>query len=141
MASWISRRSQTFNLGYKDEDHSRNSKRVIFIFHLLDCQSVHIIKSNLNRVQIRGESSLIVEGICLCRLAYLHEDVEPKIVHHNMKSSNILLDHHWNPKISDVGLAKLHGPEWSISTSCELRNSGLVQTHNQLAYEHCLCFH
>ncbi|KAK9181853.1 hypothetical protein WN944_024993 [Citrus x changshan-huyou] len=59
-------------------------------------------------------------------LAYLHEDIEPKIVHHNMKSSNILLDHHWNPKISDVGLAKLHGSEWSISTSCELRNSGYL---------------
>lgn len=79
--------------------------------------------------------------ICLRRLAYLHEDIEPKIVHQNMKSSNILLDHHWNPKISDFGLAKLYGPEWSISTSCELRNSGLAQMHKQLAYEHFLCFH
>ncbi|XP_050221080.1 probable serine/threonine-protein kinase At1g01540 [Mercurialis annua] len=40
-------------------------------------------------------------------LAYLHEDIEPKIVHHNLKSCNILLDHHWNPKISDYGIVKL----------------------------------
>uniref|UniRef100_A0A6N2N677 non-specific serine/threonine protein kinase n=1 Tax=Salix viminalis TaxID=40686 RepID=A0A6N2N677_SALVM len=27
-------------------------------------------------------------------LAYLHEDIEPKIIHQNLKSSHILLDHH-----------------------------------------------
>jgi serine/threonine protein kinase len=50
--------------------------------------------------------------MCLCRLAYLHEDLEPKILHRCLKSSNILLDHQWNPKITDFGLAKLFGPEW-----------------------------
>ncbi|KAI9084171.1 hypothetical protein K1719_033842 [Acacia pycnantha] len=40
-------------------------------------------------------------------LAYLHEDVEPKILHGNLKSSNILLDRQWNPKISDFGLTNL----------------------------------
>ncbi|PKA50386.1 putative serine/threonine-protein kinase [Apostasia shenzhenica] len=43
-------------------------------------------------------------------LAYLHEGLEPKVVHRDIKSSNILLDRQWNPKISDFGLAKLLGP-------------------------------
>lgn len=47
------------------------------------------------------------------RLAYLHEDLEPKVIHRCLKSSNILLDHKWNPKITDFGLARLFGPEWS----------------------------
>ncbi|KAH7854439.1 hypothetical protein Vadar_013846 [Vaccinium darrowii] len=51
-------------------------------------------------------------------LAYLHEDIEPKIVHQHIKSSNILLDHQWNPKISDLGVAQVLGSDWShIATS------------------------
>lgn len=50
----------------------------------------------------------------ICRLAYLHEDVEPKILHRSIRSSNILLDRQWNPKISDFGLAKLFGPDWGL---------------------------
>ncbi|KAM3222363.1 putative LRR receptor-like serine/threonine-protein kinase [Capsicum annuum] len=41
-------------------------------------------------------------------LAYLHEESSPKIVHRDIKTSNILLDKDFNPKISDFGLAKLH---------------------------------
>eukprot|EP01018_Ginkgo_biloba_P031196 Gb_10938 [translate_table: standard] len=40
-------------------------------------------------------------------LAYLHEEVEPHIVHRDIKASNILLDKDLNPKIADFGLAKL----------------------------------
>ncbi|OVA15863.1 Protein kinase domain [Macleaya cordata] len=41
-------------------------------------------------------------------LAYLHEESRPRIVHRDVKASNILLDTDLNPKISDFGLAKLY---------------------------------
>ncbi|XP_073046280.1 probable receptor-like protein kinase At5g18500 [Primulina eburnea] len=42
-------------------------------------------------------------------IAYLHEAIDPKVVHRDIKSSNILIDDDFNAKISDFGLAKLLG--------------------------------
>ncbi|XP_072970574.1 probable serine/threonine-protein kinase At1g01540 [Typha angustifolia] len=59
-------------------------------------------------------------------LMYLHEGLEPKVVHRDVKSSNILLDRHWNPKLSDFGLAKLLGPERSYVTTRVMGTFGYV---------------
>lgn len=51
------------------------------------------------------------------RLAYLHEGIDPKVVHRDIKSSNILIDEEFSGRLSDFGLAKLLGSDKSyVST-------------------------
>ncbi|KAJ1385315.1 Serine/threonine-protein kinase, active site [Sesbania bispinosa] len=81
-----------------------------------------------------------VEGVH--RLAYLHEAIEPKVIHRDIKSSNILIDDEFNAKVSDFGLAKLlDSGESHITTRVmgtfgyvapEYANSGLLNEKSDI---------
>ncbi|KAJ9555353.1 hypothetical protein OSB04_009967 [Centaurea solstitialis] len=58
-------------------------------------------------------------------LSYLHHDCKPQILHLNLKSTNILLDENYEPKLSDYGLVKLLPL---------LDSYGLTRFHNAVGY-------
>ncbi|XP_034711084.1 rust resistance kinase Lr10-like isoform X1 [Vitis riparia] len=56
-------------------------------------------------------------------IEYLHQGCDQRILHFDIKPHNILLDHNFNPKISDFGLAKLCSKEQSAVSMSVIRGT------------------
>ncbi|XP_015699072.1 receptor-like serine/threonine-protein kinase ALE2 isoform X6 [Oryza brachyantha] len=103
MLSRLHHRNLVKLIGICTEEHIR-----CLVYELIPNGSVesHLHGSDKGTSPLDWDARLRIALGAARALAYLHEDSSPRVIHRDFKSSNILLEHDFTPKVSDFGLAR-----------------------------------
>ncbi|PQM43195.1 receptor-like serine/threonine-protein kinase NCRK isoform X1 [Prunus yedoensis var. nudiflora] len=103
-------------LGYCFETHGKNAERLLVFEYMNNGNLRDCLDGDEGKNIDWGTRVAIAIGAAR-GLEYLHEAAAPRILHRDVKSTNILLDENWQAKITDLGMAKRLKADGLPSTS------------------------
>ncbi|CAK9326350.1 unnamed protein product [Citrullus colocynthis] len=89
-------------VGYCISDYQR-----LLVYDYVPNNTLHYHLHGENRPVLAWATRVRIAAGAARGIAYLHEDCHPRIIHRDIKSSNILLDINFEAQVADFGLAKL----------------------------------
>ncbi|KAF7810035.1 putative serine/threonine-protein kinase PBL19 [Senna tora] len=105
-------------LGYCSIDGERGIQRLL-VYEFMTNRSLEDHIFNRNFPSLPWKTRLQIMLGAAKGLAYLHEGLEVQVIYRDFKTSNVLLDADFNPKLSDFGLAREgpRGDDTHVSTA------------------------
>ncbi|WJX14845.1 non-specific serine/threonine protein kinase [Trifolium repens] len=106
----------------------------LLVYEFLPNKSLdYFIFDPIKKAQLNWERRYKIIGGIARGLLYLHEDSRLRIIHRDLKTSNILLDGNLNAKISDFGMARL-----LLVDQTQVNTDKVVGTYGYMAPEYAM---
>ncbi|KAJ7223760.1 hypothetical protein O6H91_Y465100 [Diphasiastrum complanatum] len=120
-------------LGYCSEIKGKEIQRIL-VYDFMENGNLREHLSNVGNKTLNWDTRLQIAVGAARGLEYLHEAADPRVLHRDFKSQNILLDYKWRAKVADFGMAKVI--ESSDFTGCTNSPAQMLGTFGYLAPEY-----
>ncbi|KAI3847418.1 hypothetical protein MKW98_032744 [Papaver atlanticum] len=103
-------------IGYHDKG---DEHELFIVYELMPLRSLdlHLHGHEIGKKPLDWKTRMKVAVGVAKALEYLHDQNDPPVIYGDLKTSSILLDEQFNPKLSDFSFAKL-GPTWDCRKVC-----------------------
>ncbi|WOK95399.1 receptor-like serine/threonine-protein kinase NCRK isoform X2 [Canna indica] len=123
-------------LGYCIETQGRQLERLLVFEYMSNGNLRECLDERQGKEPLDWETRIRIAIGAARGLEYLHEAAAPKILHRDIKSTNILLDDNFRAKITDLGMAKQIVAD--DITSCSSSPARMLGTFGYFAPEYAI---